>query len=118
MLGLMAMNVLSIVAISYSTDPNIYFAANALQALTNLSSLVFQLGLAAAVDRSSGRVFAAANGLVALGNGLGPAVAGALAGPFGAPNVAIAVVGFNSIAAALYLIVSVGVAQRSISLRG
>lgn len=49
---------------------------------------------------------------------MGPAVAGALAGPFGAPNVAIAVVGFNSIAAALYLLVSVGVAQRSISLRG
>jgi predicted MFS family arabinose efflux permease len=117
MLGLMALNVVSIVTISYSTDPNIYFAANAIQALTNLSSLVFQLGLAAAVDRTSGRLFAAANGLVALGNGVGPAVAGALAGPFGAPNVALAVVGFNSIAVALFLLVRMGVAQRSISLR-
>lgn len=117
MLCLMAINVMSIVIISYTTNPDIYFVANVVQAITNLSSLVFQLGLVAAVDRASGRLFAAANGLVALGNGLGPAVAGALAGPFGAPNVAIAVVAFNIAAFALYALVGAGVIQHKILLR-
>ena len=73
--ALTIVNVLSILAITYATDPTIYIAANVVQAITNLSSLVYQLGLAAALDRS-GRLFAAANGLVGLGNGLGPAIAG------------------------------------------
>jgi len=117
MFGLIAVNVTSIVAISYSTDANVYFAANVVQAVTNLSSLVYQLGLTAAVDRASGRLFAAANGLVALGNGIGPAVAGAIAQPFGASSVAIAVVAFNLAAVALYALVGSGVARRGVILR-
>ncbi|MCE9522432.1 MAG: hypothetical protein K8S25_08380, partial [Alphaproteobacteria bacterium] len=114
---LMAINVMSIVAISYASDPTVYFAANVVQAVTNLSSLVYQLGLVAAVDRASGRLFAAANGLVALGNGLGPAVAGALAQPFGAPNVALAVVAFNFAAFALFGLIAFGVSRKAVLLR-
>ncbi len=114
--GLVAVNVASIVVISYTNDPAIYFAANAIQAITNLSSVVYQLGLVAAVDRS-GRLFAAANGLVALGNGVGPAVAGAIAGPFGASNVAVAVILFNFAALAFYALVAFLVARKIVSLR-
>jgi len=113
---LTVVNVMSIVAISYAKDPTVYVAANVVQAITNLSSLVYQLGLAAAVDRS-GRLFAAANGLVALGNGLGPAVAGAIALPFGAPDVAIAVVAFNFAALTLFVLVGAGVSRKTVLLR-
>jgi predicted MFS family arabinose efflux permease len=106
----------SIVAISFSTDPTVYVAANVIQAITNLSSVVFQLGLAAAVDRS-GRLFAAANGLVALGNGVGPAVAGSLSLYFGAPMVGVAVAVFNLIALLLYAAVGAAVARKSVVLR-
>ena len=91
---LTTINVVSIVAITYATDPTVYVVGNVVQGVTNLSSLVYQLGLAAAVDRS-GRLFAAANGLVGLGNGLGSAVAGAIALPFGAPSVGLAVIVFR-----------------------
>ena len=114
---LIAVNVASIVAISYVNDPTVYFAANVVQAVTNLSSLVYQLGLVAAVDRS-GRLFATANGLVALGNGLGPAVAGAIAAPFGASNVGLAVMLFNVAALALYGFVGASVARGALALRG
>lgn len=114
--GLVVVNVLSIVAISYANSPTVYFTANVVQAVTNLSSLVYQLGLVAAVDRS-GRLFAAANGLVALGNGLGPAVAGALAEPLGAPNVAVAVAFFNFAALALYALVGSFIARKIITVR-
>ena len=117
MIALMIVNVASIVAISYSTDPNVYLVANTVQSLTNLSSVVYQLGLVAAVDRS-GRLFAAANGLVMLGNGIGPAIAGAIAALYGAPNVGIAVVLFNIAALCLYALVGAGVARKTVLLRG
>jgi predicted MFS family arabinose efflux permease len=116
MFALTIINVVAIVAISFAKDPTVYVAANVVQAITNLSSLVYQLGLAAAVDRS-GRLFAAANGLVALGNGVGPAVAGAIAQPFGAPTVGVAVVAFNLAALALYAAVAAGVARKTVPLR-
>ena len=116
MFVLIIINVASIVAISFSKDPNVYFAANTVQSLTNLSSVVYQLGLVAAVDRS-GRLFAAANGLVMLGNGIGPAIAGAIAALYGAPTVGIAVVLFNLAALALYGLVGAGVARRTVLLR-
>lgn len=114
--ALTIINVISIVAIAFAKDPTVYVAANALQAITNLSSLVYQLGLAAAVDRS-GRLFAAANGLVALGNGIGPAVAGAISVPFGPSTVGVAVVAFNLAALGLYALVAAGVARKAVLLR-
>lgn len=113
---LTTINVVSIVAITYATDPTVYVVGNVVQGVTNLSSLVYQLGLAAAVDRS-GRLFAAANGLVGLGNGLGSAVAGAIALPFGAPNVGLAVIVFDATALVLFGLIGAGVARRWVALR-
>ena len=113
---LTAINLASILSITYATDPTVYVAANVVQAVTNLSSLVYQLGLAAAVDRS-GRLFAAANGLVGLGNGLGSAVAGSIALSVGAPNVGLAVLAFDLAALALFAVIAVGIAQRRVTLR-
>ena len=113
---LTTINVISIVAITYSNDPTLYVIANVVQAITNLSSLVYQLGLAAAIDRS-GRVFAAANGLVGLGNGLGAAVAGSIAVQFGAAEVGAAVVAFNVLALGCYALIRIGVTREFIVLR-
>lgn len=113
---LMTINVVSIVAITYSNDPTVYVIANVVQAITNLSSLVYQLGLAAAIDRS-GRLFAAANGLTGLGNGLGAAVAGSIAVQFGAAEVGAAVVAFNMLALICYAVIRVGITRDVISLR-
>ena len=113
---LTTINVVSIVAITYSNDPTVYVVANVVQAITNLSSLVYQLGLAAAIDRS-GRLFAAANGLVGLGGGLGAAVAGSIAVQFGAAEVGAAVVVFNVLALSCYVLIRIGVTREAIVLR-
>jgi predicted MFS family arabinose efflux permease len=112
---LTTVNLASILAITYATDSTVYVIANVVQAVTNLASLVYQLGLAAAVDRS-GRLFAAANGLVGLGNGLGSAVAGSIALAYGAPNVGIAVLAFDAAALALFALMAVGIARRFVVL--
>jgi len=114
--ALTVINMISIVAITFASDPTVYVAANIVQAVSNLSSLVYQLGLAAAVDRT-GRLFAAANGLVGLGNGLGSAVAGTIAAMFGAANIGIAVMFFDAIALALFVLIGAGVARRWVALR-
>ena len=114
--GLTVINVVSIVAITYSNDSTIYVVANVVQAITNLSSLVYQLGLAAAIDRS-GRLFAAANGLVGLGNGLGAAVAGSIAVQFGVAEVGAAVVVFNVLALSCYAVIRIGITREVIVLR-
>jgi len=113
---LTSINVISIVAITYASDSTVYIVANVVQAITNLSSLVYQLGLAAAIDRS-GRVFTAANGLVGLGNGLGSAVAGSIALQFGVAQVGLAVVAFNILALVCYALVRNGVNRQVIELR-
>jgi hypothetical protein len=79
----------------------IYIAANVLQSITNLSSVIFQLGLAASLDRS-GRVVAVSTGLVTLGNGLGPSLSANLSGVFGAPFVGVAILMLNCVALALF----------------
>ena len=116
MFVLTTINVLSIVAITYSNDSTVYVVANVVQAVTNLSSLVYQLGLAAAIDRS-GRIFTAANGLVGLGNGLGAAVAGSIAVQFGVAEVGAAVVAFNVLALACYAVIRIAVTREVIVLR-
>jgi hypothetical protein len=79
----------------------IYIAANVLQSVTNLTSLIYQLGLAASVDRS-GRAVAVSTGLVTLGNGLGPSLSAGLSGALGAPFVGIFVLVLNSVALGFY----------------
>ena len=78
LMALVAVNAISIFVIATAHHPFTYVAANVLQAATNLSSVVFELGLMAAMDRT-GRLAAAAGGLITLGNGMGPSIGGALA---------------------------------------
>lgn len=101
---LIAVNAVSILLISTITVHWIFIAANVLQSVTNLSSVICQLGLAASLDRT-GRVVAASTSVVTLGNGLGPGLSANLSSAFGAPFVGIVVFGFNVVALMLYCVV-------------
>jgi predicted MFS family arabinose efflux permease len=98
---LVTLNAVAIVFISTIAVPWIYVAANVLQSITNLSSVIYQLGLAASLDRS-GRVVAVSTGLVALGNGLGPSLSTNLSGIFSPPFVGVFVLGLNGVALGFY----------------
>ena len=100
-LTLVAINAISILLISTTTVHWIFIAANVLQSITNLSSVICQLGLAASLDRT-GRVVAASTSLVTLGNGLGPGLSANVSGTFGAPWLGILVLAFNIVALMLY----------------
>jgi predicted MFS family arabinose efflux permease len=101
---LIAVNALSIVLVGTVRIHGVYLAANILQALTNLSSVVYQLGLSASLDRS-GRAVAAATAMVTLGNGIGPALPAWLSAYFGMPYVAVVVLAIDGFALALFSIV-------------
>ncbi len=101
---LIAVNALSIVLVGTVRIHYVYLAANILQALTNLSSLVYQLGLSASLDRL-GRAVAAATAMVTLGNGIGPALPAWLSAYFGMPFVAVVVLAIDGFALALFSIV-------------
>jgi predicted MFS family arabinose efflux permease len=101
LLILIVLNAVSILLVSTLAFTWVYTAANVLQSVTNLSSVVYQLGLAASLDRS-GRVVAVSAGLVTLGNGLGPGLSGGLSGVFGAPFIGVLVLGLNGVALGLY----------------
>ncbi|MGP8250834.1 MAG: MFS transporter [Terracidiphilus sp.] len=101
---LIAINALSIVLVGTVRIHYVYLAANILQALTNLSSLVYQLGFSASLDRS-GRAVAAATAMVTLGNGIGPALPAWLSAYFGMPFVAVAVFAIDGFALVLFSIV-------------
>jgi predicted MFS family arabinose efflux permease len=98
---LIAVNAISILLISTITVHWVFIAANALQSITNLSSVICQLGLAASMDRT-GRIVAASTSLVTLGNGLGPSLSANLSAAFGASFVGIVVLTFNIVALTLY----------------
>ncbi|MFY9937386.1 MAG: MFS transporter [Silvibacterium sp.] len=98
---LILVNALSIVFISTVAVHWVFIAANVLQAVTNLSSLIYQLGLSASLDHT-GRLVAAATGLVTLGNGLGPSLSTSLSAAFGASSVGIVVLTFNILALIAY----------------
>jgi len=98
---LILLNAVSILLVSTMAFRWVYIGANILQSVTNLSSVVFQLGLAASLDRT-GRVVAVSTGLVTLGNGLGPGLSAGLSGVFGAPFVGLFVLGLNGVALGLY----------------
>ncbi len=110
LMSLVMLNAVSILLVSTMAFQWIYIGANVLQSVTNLSSLVFQLGLAASLDRT-GRVVAVSTGLVTLGNGLGPGLSAGLSGVFGAPSVGVFVLGLNGVALGLYAAVKLRGAQ-------
>jgi len=101
LLVLIVLNAVSILLVSTMAFHWIYIAANALQSVTNLSSVIYQLGLAATLDRS-GRVVAVSTGLVTLGNGLGPSLSAGLSGAMSAPFVGVFVLVLNGVALGLY----------------
>jgi predicted MFS family arabinose efflux permease len=101
MLILIGANAVSILLISTIAVHWVFIAANILQSITNLSSVIYQLGLSATIDRT-GRVIAASTGLVTLGNGLGPSLSASLSGSFGPSSVGVVVLAFNAIALMLY----------------
>ena len=101
MLIFIGANAISILLISTIAVHWVFVAANILQSITNLSSVIYQLGLSASIDRT-GRVIAASTGLVTLGNGLGPSLSASLSGAFGPTSVGVVVLAFNVIALALY----------------
>lgn len=111
LLVLTAANAFSIFLVSTITVHWLFIAANVLQSVTNLSSLIYQLGLAASLERT-GRVVAAGTGLVTLGNGLGPSLSASLSGAFGASSVGVMVLAFNIVALMLYYMVKLRGTER------
>jgi MFS family permease len=101
LLIVIALNALSILLVSTIAVPWVYLAANILQSVTNLSAMIYQLGLAACLDRG-GRVVAVSTALVTLGNGIGPGLAASLSGVFSAPLIGVLVMAINCAALALY----------------
>jgi len=67
---LIAVNAFSILLVCTIAVHWVYVAANVFQSVTNLSSVIYQLGLSASLDRC-GRVVSVSTALVTLGNGLG-----------------------------------------------
>ena len=104
LLTLIAINALSILGVSVVPIPQVFVAANVVQSVTNLASVIYQLGLAANLDRS-GRVISASTGAVTLGNGLGPGFSSNLNASFGASSVGIFVLALNGLALAFYCLV-------------
>jgi predicted MFS family arabinose efflux permease len=101
---LILMNALAIAMAGTVRIHWVYVAANILQALTNLSSLVYQLSLAADLDRL-GRAVAAATAMVTLGNGIGPGLPAWLSSYLGMPSVAVVVLAIDCFALALFSMV-------------
>jgi predicted MFS family arabinose efflux permease len=101
LLIVIALNAFSILLVSTIAVHWVYLAANILQAVTNLSAVIYQLGLAAFLDRG-GRVVAVSTALVTLGNGIGPGLAASLSAVFGVPFIGVLVLAINCLALALY----------------
>lgn len=104
LLALLTANALAILLVGTVTTQLVYITANVLQSVTNLSSVIYQLGLSASLDRS-GRTVAVSTALVTLGNGIGPGVSASFSGNFGAPSVAVLTAGLSGVAIALYCMV-------------
>ena len=99
--ALLAANTLAIFLVATVPVAWVYVTANILQAVTNLSSVIYQLGLSASVDRL-GRTVAVSTALVTLGNGIGPGLSATIGSSFGAQSVIAVVVVLNGAALALY----------------
>jgi predicted MFS family arabinose efflux permease len=101
LLVLTGVNAVSIVAVATLAYPMAFIVANLVQSVTNLSSVIYQLGLAASLDRS-GRVVAAGTALITLGNGIGPSLSTSLHAAFGMSSVAGLLILLYGFAIALY----------------
>lgn len=101
---LLALNALSIVLVSTIPVRWVYLAASLVQSVTNLSSVIYQLAVAASLDRL-GRAVAMATALVTLGNGIGPGLAASLSAALGASSVGGFVLALNVVAMGLYWMV-------------
>ncbi len=104
LLLLIAVNALSILLVSTIAVHWVYVAANVLQSITNLSSVIYQLALSASLDRL-GRAVAVSTALVTLGNGIGPGLSASLGAALGAPSVGVFVLALNGVALGLYCMV-------------
>jgi predicted MFS family arabinose efflux permease len=93
-------NALSILVVATVPVHWVFVVANIVQALTNLSAVIYQLGLAARMDRI-GRTVAVSTALVTLGNGVGPGLSASLGGM----SIVLVVLVLNGLALALYCIV-------------
>jgi MFS family permease len=111
LLILIAVNALSILLVSTIAVHWVYVAANVFQSVTNLSSVIYQLGLSASLDRF-GRLVAVSAALVTLGNGLGPGLSASLSTIFGAPSVGVFVLALNGIALGLFYVVMIRGAEK------
>jgi MFS family permease len=117
LLILIAVNALSILLVSTISLHWVYVAANIFQSVSNLSSVIYQLGLSASLDRF-GRVVAVSVALVTLGNGLGPGLSASLSAVCDAPSVGVFVLALNGIALGLFCMVKLygtGKPQLSVS---
>jgi MFS family permease len=117
LLILIAVNALSILLVCTIAVHWVYIVANVFQSVTNLSSVIYQLGLSASLDRF-GRLVAASAALVTLGNGLGPGLSASLCALFGAPSVGVFVLALNGVAMGLFCVVKLcgmGKPQLSVS---
>jgi len=112
LLLLTAVNAASILAVVTLASPTMFIAANAVQAVTNLSSVIYQLGLAASLDRG-GRVVSAGTALITLGNGIGPSLSTSLDASFGSAGVAALLLVLYGSAVALYVGVRPRIARSS-----
>jgi predicted MFS family arabinose efflux permease len=101
LLALTLANAVAVLAVVMIATPAVFVAANLAQSVTNLSSVIYQLGLAASLDRS-GRVVSAGMGLVTLGNGIGPSLSASLHDAFGIAGVGLLLFILYGLALALY----------------
>jgi len=104
LLALTLLNALSILAVVMIPDQTVFIAANLVQSVTNLSSVIYQLGLAASLDRS-GRLVSVGTGLLTLGNGIGPSLSTSLDTAFGTGGVGLLLLVLYGLALALYCLV-------------
>ncbi|MGD0680867.1 MAG: hypothetical protein ABR990_02355 [Terracidiphilus sp.] len=111
LLILIAVNALSILLVSTIAVQWVYVAANVFQSVTNLSSVIYQLGLSASLDRF-GRLVAVSAALVTLGNGLGPGLSASLSSVYGAPSVGVFVFALNGMALGLFCVVNISGAEK------
>lgn len=105
LLALIAVNAISMLLVCTIANHWVYLVANIVQSLTNLSAVIYQLGLAAALDRY-GRLVAVSTAMVTLGNGLGPGVSATIVAAFGVPSLGLFILTFNLLAWVLFATVA------------
>lgn len=101
LIGGILVNAASMTVALSAAAPGIFLGANFVQASTNLFAVIYQVGLAAAADRT-GRIVALVSGALLLGNGIGPAVGGAIIGHLGWSALLPSLIALNGVAVLFY----------------